>query len=296
MRGDYSRPNPPALIDVDEHTREQEQIAGSVLGSEFLVTLAHELRTPLTSLRASFDLLKDPQASSARQQDLKSLLENMDRGISRLERQVTDLLEAGYLRSGVIELRRQRCDPEALVTGALAEVAGFASWRKVAVDVSVQDDAPQVSVDPERFQQILVNLLSNAIKFSPTGGVVSIRVEFSSPTDDVEEPEDDDVPTTYVDEPGTDENAPRVIMRVPELRIVVADEGPGIGSELHRKVFQPFYRVRSEPHEDGAGAGAGLGLTISHGLVRLHGGRMWIHSDRGAGTEIGFGIPAGGQS
>ena len=295
-RNDFSPPEPPTRFDIDGHAREQEQIAGSVLGSEFLVTLAHELRTPLTSLRTSFDLLKDPEAQSARKQDLRSLLDNMDRGITRLERQVSDLLEAGYLRAGALVLRRQTIDPDAIVAEALSEVSAAASWRRVAVDVAVEDDVPPVSVDPRRFQQILVNLLSNAIKYSPVGGVVSIRVEVYVPDVDSSPAEpDSDVPTTFIDEPEVPEGRPRVVLRVPELRVVVGDNGPGIGRELHRKVFQPFYRIRSEPNDDGAGAGAGLGLTIAHGLVHLHGGRMWIRSDRGAGAEIGFGVPVGGQ-
>ena len=296
-RNDFSRPEPPALFDVDEHSREQEQIAGSVLGSEFLVTLAHELRTPLTSLRASFDLLRDPGAQSAGKQNLRALLDNMDRGITRLERQVTDLLEAGYLRAGALVLRRQPSDLELIVADAVAEVSGAASWRQVEFDVSVDNDVPQVNIDPQRFHQILVNLLSNAIKYSPANGVVSLRVQFHAPDHEPKaEKTDDKVPTTQLDEHEESENGPRVVMRVPEIRVVVSDNGPGIGPDLHRKVFQPFYRIRSEPNDDGAGSGAGLGLTIAHELVQLHGGRMWIRSDRGAGTEVGFAIPVGGES
>jgi signal transduction histidine kinase len=294
-RNDFSPPEPPALFDIDGHTREQEQIAVSAIGSEFLVTLAHELRTPLTSLRTSFDLLKDPGAQTASKQDLRSLLDNMDRGITRLERQVSDLLEAGYLRAGGLVLRRQPSDLESMLAEALAEVSAAASWRRVAMEVAVDDDAPSVNVDPQRFQQILVNLLSNAIKYSAADGVVSIRAGVYVPDDDSNLAEDSDVPTTHLDEQETEDGKPRVVLRIPELRVVVADSGPGIGPELHRKVFQPFYRIRSEPNDDGAGAGAGLGLTIAHGLILLHGGRMWIRSDRGAGTEIGFGVPVSGQ-
>lgn len=260
----------------------EEELAGGAVGAEFIVTLAQELRAPLSALRVSFDLLKDPNAIRNRPGELRRLLDNMERSIARLERQMTDLLEVGYLRSGTLPLRREVVSPNGVLAAAIDHLRPQAAQRNVAIELIVEEALPAVNVDPARLEQVLVHLLSNAIKFTAVDGLVMVRawvrpVNAGAPSHGPGAA----VGMTQV----TDGKAAR------ELVVTVSDQGPGIPEEFHEKVFRPFYRLKGGQGE--SSAGVGLGLAIAKGLVELHGGRIWLESKRGAGAVFGFSIPLG---
>jgi len=71
-----------------------------------------------------------------------------------------------------------------------------------------------------------------------------------------------------------------------ELCIEVADDGPGIPQADLERIFERFYRV-----SDSGSLGAGLGLAITHGLVELHGGRLWVESTPGHGSTFRVALP-----
>ncbi len=129
--------------------------------------------------------------------------------------------------------------------------------------VSVAFDAdPEVDVvdgDERRIKQVIFNLLSNAVKFTPAGGEV-------------------DVSATRVNG---------------EIRVSVADTGPGIAPEDRERVFEEFQQT-----EAGVGnhEGTGLGLALSKRFVELHGGRIWLESEIGHGSTFTFALPAGSTS
>ena len=102
---------------------------------------------------------------------------------------------------------------------------------------------------------MIFNLLSNAVKFTPAGGVVSVTA-------------------THVDG---------------EVRVAVADTGPGIAAEDRERIFDKFQQTDAgiEQRE-----GTGLGLALSKRLVELHGGRIWVDSELGKGSTFVFTLPA----
>jgi signal transduction histidine kinase len=99
------------------------------------------------------------------------------------------------------------------------------------------------------------NLLANAVKFTPTGGSVDV-------------------------------SAARVNG---EVRVSVADTGPGVAPEDHERIFEEFQQTNVGL---AVGDGTGLGLALSKRLVELHGGRIWIESEVGAGSTFVFTLPA----
>ncbi|MEX0762947.1 MAG: HAMP domain-containing sensor histidine kinase [Dehalococcoidia bacterium] len=238
-------------------------------GSDFLVTLAHELRTPISSLRVSFDLLKDPAVEKGSAGELQRLMDNAERSLGRLEIQVANLLEIGYLRDGALSLRQEWASIHLPVSSALDQVRSAAMQRSVAVELTVEEDLPDVYVDAVRVSQILVHLLSNGIKFTPVNGVVTLAVTKTGANDDVS-----------VTSGGLEDRV---------LHMTVTDEGPGIDPAHAEKVFLPFYQVESGP--SGGRSGAGLGLAMAKGLVELHGGRIWVESEMGGGSRFHFTIP-----
>jgi len=122
------------------------------------------------------------------------------------------------------------------------------------VFVTLAPDTPPVLVDPAQLEHVFVNLLENALKFSTPEDPVEVRV------DQVED---------------------AVVARV-------IDHGPGIPAGERERVFEPFNRGSR-----GAGErGSGLGLAIARGFVQENGGRLWIESPGGTGSEFVLGFPA----
>jgi len=109
-----------------------------------------------------------------------------------------------------------------------------------------------VQADGERVLQLIDNLVGNALKFTPSGGRVSIG--------------------GYVDDG--------------ELRVAVADTGPGIPEEQRSRLFDRFWQARGADRR-----GLGLGLAIAKGIAEAHGGRLWVDSTVGEGSTFQFAIP-----
>jgi signal transduction histidine kinase len=251
----------------------------SLLGAEFLSNLAHQLRSPLSSLRVWVDLLKDPSATASLK-DIDKLVDGIERATSRLERQITDILEAGYLEAGTLSITPRPVEMVTQVADAVESVEQSARSRRIAVDLRVEDSALRVMADPPRAQQILRALVSNAVKFTPVGSTVSVTLSTARPAEHGAVGESGPV-CTWLTEPVTPVRA---------VYVTVRDGGPGIDPVLHREIFKPFFRASR--HGIPGGGGSGLGLAIALGLVRLHGGEMWVKSKPGEGAEFGFSLPA----
>jgi signal transduction histidine kinase len=251
-------------------------------GAEFLSNLAHQLRSPLSSLRVWVDLLKDPSATASLK-DLDKLVEGIDRATSRLERQITDILEAGYLEAGTLSITPRPVEMVAQVADAVESVEQSARSRRITVDLRVENGALRVMADPPRAQQVLQALISNAVKFTPVGSTVSVTLSTVRPAEHGSIGAGGPV-CTWLTEPVTPVRA---------VYVTVRDGGPGIDPSLHREIFKPFFRASR--HGIPGGGGSGLGLAIALGLVRLHGGEMWVKSEPGDGAEFGFSLPAASE-
>src|SRR4029079_8846601 len=125
----------------------------------------------------------------------------------------------------------------------------------VRVAFAADPEVDVVDGDERRIKQVIFNLLSNAVKFTPAGGEV-------------------DVSATRVNG---------------EVRVSVADTGPGIAPEDRERIFEEF-----QQSETGVGQreGTGLGLALSKRLVELHGGRIWVDSALGQGSTFVFTLPS----
>jgi two-component system sensor histidine kinase KdpD len=119
------------------------------------------------------------------------------------------------------------------------------------VTTHVPPELPLVALDAVLIEQVLVNLLENAAKYTPAG--------------------------TPIDVSAT--------ARAPEVEVDVADRGPGVAPEDRARVFEKFFRAGQST------GGVGLGLTICAGIVRAHGGRIWVESRPGGGASFRFALP-----
>lgn len=177
----------------------------------------------------------------------------MERQVAHLVRLVDDLLDVTRITRGKVDLHRSSVEIAAVVDTAIEQVTPLLEQRKHTFTKSVPTSGLRCHVDPQRVAQILSNLLSNAAKYTPTGGNVSIEAR----------------------------------RQAGEVVVVVADDGPGIGTDLLSTLFDPF--SQGPQGIDRAGGGLGLGLAIARSLAELHQGSLTAHSDgedRGARFEL----------
>jgi signal transduction histidine kinase len=221
---------------------------------EFFRILSHELRNPLAPVRSALHLLAHAGGDPARGARAREVIE---RQIGHLSRLVDDLLDLTRITGGRIQLRREPLDLARVVRDAVEDHrAGFE-----AIDIALALDLPPVPVwvegDETRIAQIVGNLLANSAKFTPSGGIVTVRVG---------------------ELPG------RVAL------LDVRDTGEGIDPDVLPRVFEPFSQAdRTLARSRG---GLGLGLALVKRLVELHGGTVTAASaGRDAGTEVAVRLP-----
>ena len=143
-----------------------------------------------------------------------------------------------------------------VVADALSIVGPAAKERDIALSGEpVGPDEPHLKADALALRQVAINIFGNAVKFSPRGGAVSWRLDFSDGA---------------------------------ELRI--ADNGPGIDARDLPYVFEPFRRGRAQIG-DKLPPGAGVGLSLCRTLLQAHGGEIAIESDPGKGAVVTLFLP-----
>lgn len=212
---------------------------------DFVSMAAHELRSPLTIIRGYVDMLDGgDRFTDAERQNLK----NIDNAAVQLNGLIGDILDVAKLQEGRMSFRFQSHDVSSAIDDVVAAFMKPAHDKGLALSYE-KKSLPLISVDPDRFRQVMVNLVGNAIKYTPKG---EVRVITS---------------TTET-----------------ELMIRVSDTGMGISAEDQQKLFQKFFRVKNE--ETQAITGTGLGLWITTQMVKQMKGNISVESIRGKGTDF----------
>lgn len=162
---------------------------------------------------------------------------------------VEDLLDFSRLSSDRIRLQIDMVDVTKLAKGVVAQMAVKANEKNITLLTEFKtEEIVNIQGDKNRLRQVLINLVQNAIKFTSEGGYVVVVVSQGEEF------------TTFT----------------------VTDNGVGIKKENLNKVLDKFFQ------EDYNKSGSGLGLAISNEIVKLHGGKMIIDSEKGVGTTIIF--------
>jgi PAS domain S-box-containing protein len=230
-------------------SRDKEQRANRAK-SEFLSRTSHELRTPLNIIMGFAEFLIEGELNPLDPKH-KEYLQDIYSSGKHLLRLIDDVLDLARVEAGKMELRLEKFSARAAIESVSAGVKVVAQKRKIHIDVAISPEIRQVTLDQQKFKQILQNLLSNAIKFTESGGVVRIRVQ----------PQDSH-----------------------HFKLVIKDTGIGIKSEDLPRLFQDFEQLDSGSSR--RYEGSGLGLALTKGLVELQGGTITVESQYGVGTSF----------
>lgn len=217
-----------------------------------LANLVHELARPLGALRsANQAILEGADNDPALRNEL---LVGMDQEMGRLQRLLQDLTLLHGQVLGTLELDRQMLDVKEWLLPFLRPWQAVAQDKSLDWMVKIQDDIPQVRIDPVRLGQAVGNLIDNAIKYSPPGSAITIRAK----------------------------------VEAGEFWIQICDTGPGISIEDQQKIFDPFFRGHQGRRFP---KGMGLGLTITRDVVEAHGGTLSLDSASGKGSCFTIHLP-----
>jgi two-component system, NtrC family, sensor kinase len=224
----------------------------AVLG-QLVATIAHKIGTPLTAISGHLQLLQEtPELPEDIQSRVDTLLKQTDR-LGKVIQSLLNVARPPILNKETVPLRK-----------FLEHIENF--FRPLCdehhIDLTLECDpsVDTIQADSAQLQEVMGNLIDNAIDVMPQGGRLSLRVSPGVPSDS--------------------------LAGKSQVRIEVADTGPGIPQEHQSKIFDPFFTTK------GLGKGTGLGLAIANEIVTLHGGTLSVRSEAGEGTSFVIALPA----
>jgi signal transduction histidine kinase len=165
---------------------------------------------------------------------------------------IRDLLDLSKIESGTLQVEKIEISGKNLVSSVIDMFRPMAEEKPVRLEMINHGENSKIACDGERISQVLSNLVGNALKFTPAGGTIKVQVK-------------------------SEER---------ELHFSVQDTGPGISETDLPHIFDRYWQA-SEARK----LGTGLGLSIAKGIVKSHGGRIWIESEIGRGSTFHFTLP-----
>jgi signal transduction histidine kinase len=215
---------------------------------DYVSAMMHELKTSLTAIIASAEILADELNLDEGGVHWK-LVQSIIRNAHRLNERVTDFAQMPRPRMQDFQFQPEALDFGQIIRDMATRIHPTVQERAQSLTLDIPGSLPFVRGDREHLEQVLLTLTSNASKFSPEGGSITVSASRH--------------------EPG------QVLTRV-------SDTCGGIAESEQERVFEPHYQIQ---RGDGKG---GLGLTIARFLVELHGGKIWLESQSGAGCTFLF--------
>jgi len=189
-----------------------------------------------------------------KEKPLAAMAQNIHQGASNLNQRIDELFDVARGEIGMLQLNPKQVDLTQLLQEIADNMKTVSLRNKQSFNLELDSPLPRVRADAERLRQVVLNLITNAFKFTPAGGKITLRAGREGPN----------------------------------LVIEVQDTGPGISKEEQPRLFEPYYRLESDREHI---SGLGLGLALARSLVVLHGGEIWVNSQKGKGSTFGFSIP-----
>ncbi len=226
----------------------------SQLQLDFLSKVSHEFKTPLTSIRMFTETLAGARPLTDEQRE--HCLRMLESETGRLDTMIGRLLDFGRMEAGRMTYDRQPESVESVVEATLRAFEPICLGSGVRLETRVAPDLPKVRADRAMLSQALLNLLQNAVKYGGDGNEVVLDCSAQGG----------------------------------QVRLSVADHGPGIPRRERHRIFDRFYRIddRLSRRQEGSG----LGLAIVRHVAQAHGGRVSVRDRVGGGSEFAISLPA----
>jgi signal transduction histidine kinase/GAF domain-containing protein len=229
---------------------------------EVLASIAQELRTPMTSITGYTDLLLSESVGILGAMQ-RQFLQRVKANIERMGGLLNDLIGVSAIDTGTVQFEPEPVDAIELIEEAITGSSAQFRERGITVQLDLDDELPKIQADRDSLYQVVSHLLSNASAITPNGGSVVVGAR-------------------------NNPEAPDYVM------ISVADCGGGIDPQDRQRVFNRLYRA-DNPLIQGLGE-TGVGMAIARALVEAHGGRIWVDSEMGVGSNFTFIIPTAGSA
>jgi signal transduction histidine kinase/ligand-binding sensor domain-containing protein/CheY-like chemotaxis protein len=221
------------------------------LKSAFLANMSHEIRTPMNAIVGFAAMLNEVDISDSERKEFIEIINNNSETLMVL---INDILEISLIEANQLQLNRSPFSVSAL----FSELESFFRIKGTKdlhwEFVNKHEEELILYNDPTRFRQIITNLLNNAAKYTESG---SVRFGF-------------------VRDRG-------------EIRFFVSDTGIGIAESEYENIFNYFHKI--DKGDNKLYRGAGIGLSISNKLIDLMGGKIWVESKVGSGSNFYFSLP-----
>jgi two-component system phosphate regulon sensor histidine kinase PhoR len=220
---------------------------------DFVANVSHEFKTPLTAIQGFAETLLGGAIDDPqnRERFLGIILEHS----RRLARLTDDLLKLSKMDADRLEVEIRRVGVSELVQSCLETAQHRAAEKDIHISVQLRNDLPDIAGDRRRLAEVLQNLLDNAIQYTLASGRIVLTAQ------------------------GRDA----------DVIFTVSDTGIGIPKVDQSRIFERFYRVDAARSREAGGTG--LGLAIAKHLVEVHGGRIWVDSEVGQGSQFHFSVP-----
>lgn len=212
--------------------------------NDFISSVSHELRTPLTAIKGWGETILT--GSFEDKEEIEKGLKVILRETDRLKNMVDELLDFSKLEGNTLVLNMEKTDIKEEIEEILRLYDGRAKKERISLQSKFTENIPGLSVDRNRFKQVIINILDNAMKFSPKDSNILINV-------------------------STLEN---------ELIIEIIDNGYGIAKEDLPKIKDKFFKGNSKK------SGSGIGLAVCDKIIKLHGGSLELKSELNKGTNV----------
>ena len=182
---------------------------------------------------------------------------NINRGGYKLDRKIDQLLDLARSEIGTLKIEITDIFPVDVMRDAIQEMRAAAELRKQRLEVEIETPLPAIKADKTRLRQVICNLVDNAFKFSHDEGTITLRARHKGD----------------------------------KLVVEVEDNGPGLTEAEQSRLFQIYERTDTDRRRL---SGLGLGLALSKSLIELHGGSIWVKSQKDCGSIFGFAVPVTG--
>jgi two-component system, OmpR family, phosphate regulon sensor histidine kinase PhoR len=220
---------------------------------DFVANVSHEFKTPLTAIQGFAETLLAGALDDT--QNRGRFLEIIVEHSRRLARLTDDLLKLSSMDADRLELEIGSTGVTQFVATCLETAQRRASEKQLELIVQVPGELPDIAADRRRLAEVLQNLLDNAIQYTLPGGQITLSAAH----------------------------------KAHEVIFTVSDTGIGIPKADQPRIFERFYRVDAARSREVGGTG--LGLAIAKHLVEVHGGRLWVDSEIGQGSQFHFSVP-----